>query len=70
MPLSLAEIGVPYIIARIAGGEKERHFLEGLGLVPDAVVVVVSRFNYYILLNVKGSRIGIGEEFGRKIILK
>lgn len=70
MPLSLAEIGVPYTIVRVAGREKERHYLESLGLVPGTSVVVVSKFNHYILLNVKGSRIGIGEELGRRIILK
>ncbi|NCC14800.1 MAG: ferrous iron transport protein A [Clostridia bacterium] len=70
MPLLLAEIGVPYTIVRIAGKEKERHHLESLGLVPDTVVTVVSKFNNYILLSVKGSRIGIGEELVKKVILK
>ncbi|MGC4018780.1 MAG: FeoA family protein [Muricomes sp.] len=70
MPLSLAEIGVPYTIVRIAGKEKERHHLAELGLVAGEVLVVISKFNHYILLNIKGSRIGIGEELGRKVILK
>lgn len=70
MPLALAEIGVSYTIVRIAGKEKDRRHLEDLGLVAGAVVVVISKFNHYILLSVKGSRIGVGEELGRKIILK
>lgn len=70
MPLLLAEIGVPYTIVRIAGKEKDRHHLESLGLVPDTVVTVVSKFNNYVLLSVKGSRIGIGEELAKKVILK
>ncbi|MDD4842951.1 MAG: FeoA family protein [Anaerotignum sp.] len=70
MPLLLAEIGIPYTIVRIAGKEKERHHLESLGLVPDTVVTVVSKFNNYVILNVKGSRVGIGEELVKKVILK
>lgn len=70
MPLLLAEVGIPYSIVRIAGREKERRYLESLGLVADEVVTVVSKFNNYILLIVKGARIGIGEELAKKIILK
>ncbi len=70
MPLSLAEIGIPYTIVRVAGKEKERRHLEDLGFIAGTVVVVISKFNHYILLNIRGSRIGIGEELGRRIILK
>ncbi len=70
MPLLLAEIGIPYTIVRIAGKEKERHHLESLGLVPDTVVTVVSKFNNYVILSVKGSRVGIGAELVKKVILK
>ncbi|AMJ42278.1 FeoA family protein [Anaerotignum propionicum] len=70
MPLLLAEIDIPYIIVRIAGREKERHHLESLGLIPNTVITVVSKFNNYILINVKDSRIGIGEDLAKKVILK
>ncbi|HOO27129.1 MAG TPA: FeoA family protein [Lachnospiraceae bacterium] len=70
MPLSLAKMGVPYTIIRIAGREKEKHRLESMGLTPDTIVTIISRFNRYIILDVKGARIGIGAELAKKIILK
>ncbi len=69
MPLLLATIGVPYTVIRVGGREKDRHYLESLGFLPGAVVTVVSKFNHYVLVNIKGSRIGISGDLAKKIII-
>ena len=69
MTLLFAELGLSYTIIRVGGSEKARHYLEGLGFVPGEVVSVVSKFNKYVLVNIKGSRIGIGEDFAKRVII-
>lgn len=69
MPLFLADLGFPYTIVRIGGHEKSKHYLESLGFIPGTVITVVSRFNNYFLIRVKGSSIGISEDLAKKIII-
>lgn len=69
MTLLLAELGRSYIILRIGGNERERHYLAGLGFVPGEVVSVVSKFNKYVLVNVKGARVGLSEDLAKRVII-
>lgn len=69
MPLLLAELNVPYTIRRISANEKERHHLESLGFIPGVPVVVLSKFNGYLLINIKGSRVGIDRTLAKRIII-
>ena len=57
MPLSLTEFNHFYIINKVCGLEKQRHYLESLGFVPGTVVMV------------KGSKIGLDKELAKKIIV-
>ena len=54
----------------IFGGSKEqqRH-LENLGFVPGTVIVIVSKTNGNVIVNVKEVRIAISEELARKIMV-
>ena len=70
MPLLLAETGTSYTIVRICGCEKIKHYLESLGFIAGTAIVVVSKFNDYFLVNVKGSRIGIGREMAKRVIIR
>lgn len=70
MPLFLAELGVSYTITRVCGNEKCRHYLESLGFVAGTAIMVVSKFNDYFIVGVKGSRIGISEDMAKKIIIR
>ncbi|MFT4107891.1 MAG: FeoA family protein [Lacrimispora sp.] len=70
MPLFLAELGVLYTIVRLAGNEKLRHRMESLGFLTGAELVLVSKFNNYFLISIKGSRIGISEDMAKRIIVR
>ena len=54
MPLNLTEFNQFYIINKICGLEKQRHYLESLGFVPGTREL----HGYYIVM-VKGSKIDI-----------
>lgn len=69
MPLLLAEDGVEYTIKRIGGNEKDRHYLESLGFLPGTPISILTRFNGYILVHIKDSRIGIGKDLAKRIII-
>ena len=69
MPLLLGEPGTIYIIRRVGGNEKDKHYLESLGFIAGSEVIIVSKFNDYVLVNVKGSRVGIDERMAKRIII-
>ena len=58
MPLSLTEFNQFYIINKVCGLEKQRHYLESLGFVPGAQVSILSELHGYFVVMVKGSKIG------------
>lgn len=43
MPLIMADAGMVYGIKRIGGEGTQRQFIEGLGFVPGAEVVIISK---------------------------
>ena len=57
------------IIKKISGGCEARLRLEQLGFVPGASVVVVCTMGGNLIVNVKGSRVAIGEGLARKIMV-
>lgn len=69
MPLLLAELNVLYIIKHISANEKDRHHLESLGFIPGTPLNVLSKFNGYLLVNIKGSRVGISKDLAKRIII-
>ena len=68
MPLNLAEINQQYMIQKICGDKEQRHYLETLGFVENAAVRILSVFfgNYIV----KESKIAIGADFARMIIVQ
>ena len=49
MPLSLTEFNHFYIINKVCGLEKQRHYLESLGFVPGTQVTILSELRgYYV----------------------
>ena len=58
MPLNLTEFNQFYIINKICGLEKQRHYLESLGFVPGTRVSILSELHGYYIVMVKGSKIG------------
>lgn len=67
MPLSVANEGTINIIKKVGGQSETRKFLEKLGFVTGSEVVVVSKNNGNIIVNVKNSRVAIGKDMANKI---
>ena len=69
MPLNLTEFNRFYIISKICGQEKLRHYLEALGFVPGSEVTILSELHGYYIVMVKGSKIGLDKTLAKKIIV-
>lgn len=69
IPLALAPAGEKQKIKKIAGNDKVRRHLQELGLVMDATVTVVSSENDNVILGVGDSRVAIGGDLARRIMV-
>ena len=69
MPLSMINEGATGTVARVGGKEETRRFLENLGFVPGVSVTVISRLGGNMIVNVKDSRIAIGNGMANKIMV-
>lgn len=69
MPLKLANVGEELTIQRIAGLPAVKTHLADLGFVVGANVTIVSGIDGNIIVNVKGSRIALGEDMAMKIFV-
>ena len=70
MALTFGNIGQEYKIQGINGNSKSKHFLEKLGFVLEAKIILISKNGGNIIVNVKNSRIAISKEMANKIIIK
>ena len=69
MPLTMLNIGETGEIKRIGGNEEIRRFLNNLGLVVGAEVVVVSAIGGNVIVNIKDSRVAINEDMAKHIMV-
>ncbi len=69
MPLTMAKEGEVHIIKRIGGKEDVRRFLETLGFVVGAEVIVVSKIGGNVIVNIKESRVAVNREMANKIMI-
>jgi ferrous iron transport protein A len=69
MPLSLTEFNHFYIINKVCGLEKQRHYLESLGFIAGSEIELLSEIHGYYIVMVKGSKIGIEKSMAKRIIL-
>ena len=69
MPLTRAKAGAPVRIKRVGERQDTRNFLENLGFITGGVVTVVSEISGNLILNVRDSRIALGKDMARKIIV-
>ena len=69
MPLTMAKVGEPATIRKIGGKESTRKFLENLGFITGSVVTVVSEISGNLILNVKDSRVALGKDMAKKIMI-
>ena len=69
MPLTFAKEGEANSIKKVGGKEETRKFLENLGFVTGAMVTVVSTVGGNVIVNIKDSRIAIGEDMASRIMV-
>lgn len=69
MPLSMINEGATGAVARVGGKEETRRFLENLGFVPGVSVTVISKLGGNLIVNIKDSRIAIGNDMANKIMV-
>lgn len=69
MPLVMADTGEVHTIKIIGGEGKKRQFLEGLGFVPGAEVVVLSKSVGNLIVGIKGTRIALDRQAALKILI-
>nr|WP_294352594.1 FeoA family protein [uncultured Clostridium sp.] len=69
MPLTMVKTGEENVIKKVGGKEETKKFLEKLGFVVGGTVMVVSEINGNMIVNVKDSRVAIGKDMARRILV-
>ena len=69
LPLGFADTNKEVIIKKVSGTPEVKKHLENLGFVPGSSVSVLSRSGGNLIVKVKESRVAIGEEMARKIMV-
>lgn len=69
MPLTMMKEGEPGVISRVSGKEDTRRFLENLGFVAGGTVTVVSKINGNMIVNIKDSRVALGQDMAKRIMV-
>ena len=69
MPLSMVKPGETNTIKKVGGKEETRKFLENLGFVTGGEVTVVSEIEGNLIVNVKDSRVAIGQDMANRIMV-
>ena len=69
MPLTMMKEGEPGVISRVSGKENTRRFLENLGFVAGGTVTVVSKINGNMIVNIKDSRVALGQDMANRIMV-
>ncbi len=69
MPLTLADVGEENTIKKIGGNAEVKMHLENLGFQVGGSVSVINTINGNVIVKVKESRIAIGEDMARKIMI-
>ena len=69
LPLTVADRETDQVIKKIGGNEEIRHHLEKLGFTVGGTVSVVNSMNGNLIIKVKESRIAVGEDLARRIMV-
>ncbi|CAK7022921.1 MAG: hypothetical protein PEPC_00951 [Peptostreptococcus russellii] len=69
MNLSLAPLGVPMKINKVRLKGEQKTQLANMGFVEDSELMAVSENAGNIIVNIKGSRVGIGKELAMRIMI-
>lgn len=69
MPLSLADANTPLTIRKIGGNPALKQHLENLGFTVGETVTLISNLGENVIVRVKESRVAIGADMARKIMV-
>ncbi len=69
MPLTIAKSGDVKTIKKIVGRTEVRKHLEALGLIAGEEVTVISKLAGSLILNVRGTRIGLDQNLANYIMI-
>lgn len=69
MPLTMAAVGEVNLIRRIGGNEETKRFLENLGFIAGAEVIILSAIGGNVIVNIKDSRVAINADMARHIMI-
>lgn len=69
LPLTMTNTGEENIIKKIGGNPETKKFLENLGFVVGAVVIVINEISGNLIVNIKNSRVAVSREMAVKIMV-
>ena len=69
MPLSLANANTPLTIRKVGGNPALKQHLENLGFTVGETVTLISNLGENVIVKVKESRVAIGADMARKIMV-
>ena len=69
MPVSMGRIGETYQVKRVTGSGELRSHLEAMGFTAGTDIRVVAQMNGDVILAVKESRVAVGEDQARHIMV-
>ncbi|MFR7592761.1 MAG: FeoA family protein [Longibaculum sp.] len=70
MPLTLIGVGEIGTILKVKGTDKIQRFLESLGFIEGANIMIIAHNGGNLIVNIKDSRVAISQEMAHKIIVK
>lgn len=69
MPIALADLNKELFIKKISADDKTRRHLESLGMSINSSVIILSKSNGNIIIQVKDTRLAIDANLSRKIFV-
>lgn len=69
MPLSMLNSGDECVVFLVKGNPEQKKFLENLGFVSGAKVIVISKNDGDMIVNIKDSRVALGKDMTSKIMV-
>ena len=69
MPIIIGQQGENYFIKKITGNDETKKFLSSLGFVVGEVVTIISKNGDNLIVNIKDSRIALGQSMASRIMV-
>lgn len=69
MPIIIGQQGENYLIKKIIGNDETKKFLSSLGFVVGEVVTIISKNGNNLIVNIKDSRIALGQSMASRIMV-